>query len=43
MKKIRLGEVERLLLFNRKTSQIVRFIIACKLYIRIRMKEIMLE
>ena len=36
-------EVAKSPIFNREVSKVVDFVIACKLYIRIRMREILVE
>jgi len=36
-------EVAKLLVFNRKTKKVESFIIACKLYLRMKMRGILVE
>ena len=36
-------EVAKLLIFNRKVSRISGFLMACRLYIRIRMRDVIVE
>jgi len=36
-------EMVKLPIFNRKTNQIVEFIIACRLYLRMKMRDVSVE
>ena len=36
-------EMAKLLVFNREASRVVKFITACKLYLRMRIREMLVE